>query len=484
MRKITLQSLFLLFAAAALLFQVASAQSTPGAAWTSAIAYANPSANPGELIVSYTSQDAATTYSSATIPVNAHGAGELLIGSSGADPDFSGSAVLSSTIPVYAVYKQFVSQGDINFSPILYTSFSADEAGSTNYIPTFLKKSSAFTQVGIQNMEDEEISLLLTFYTPTLNAATYTASFTVPANGSKLFDPTRDATTPALPSSFDGSLVIEATKTSDSTPADILASAIEMQTTGRRASAFEGVAGGSDQHYVASAMCNYGTTRQTTTFSVQNTGTSNATVFIEFYDSTGKLRARTSIAATRSNKLQPNRRATYSSCTLSAMSGRSGAARVYATSNGLYTGPRVPVAVVTKTTSNDGLQSHTTPSQPATSLILPYVRWADADGYKSTLFIMNAGSASASSVVLSFYDASGSLVATQNLATATKVLPKQGMRTSTPSAAGATSAGRFTGSVVIESNQPLVVLVRTVRPVSGVSGYKTLGEDYSSIPLP
>lgn len=476
---------FLIFAAAAvMLFQAVSAQSTPAAAWTSAIEYANPGSNPGELIVSYYSQDAATAYSSTTIPVNAHGAGELLIGSAGADPDFSGSAVLSSSVPVYAVYKQFVHQGDINYSPILYTSYSAGQAGSTSYVPTFLKKSSVNTQVGIQNLEAEEISLLLTFYTPTLNAATFTATFIVPANGSKLFNPSMDATTPALPSSFDGSLVIEATKTSDSTPANILASAIEMQTTGRRASAFEAMAEGGDQHFIASAMCNYGTTRQTTTFSIQNAGSINATVFIEFYDSTGKLRARTSIAATRSNKLQPNRRASYSSCTLSAMSRRSGSAQVYATSDGKYTGPRVPIAVVTKTTSNDGLQTHTTPGQPSTNLVLPYVRWADADGYKSTLFIMNAGSASANNVVLRYYDASGSLVATQNLATATKLLPKQGMRTSTPSAAGATSGGRFTGSVVIESSQPLVVLVRTVRPVTRVSGYKTLGEDYSGIPLP
>ncbi len=483
MRKTTTRAIFLIVIAAIVIFQAASAQTT-GPAWTSAIEYANPSSNPGELIVSYTSEDAAASYSSMTIPVNAHGAGELLIGSAGADPDFAGSAVLSSTVAVYAVYKQFVNQGDVNYSPILYSSFSADQAGSTIYAPTFLKKSSAYSQVGIQNLEDEEISLLLTFYTATLNATTYSATFTVPANGSKIFDPKVDATTPVLPSSFDGSLVIIATLTSDSSPANILASVIEMQTTGRRASAYEALAAGANQQFVPTAMCNYGSTRQTTYFSVQNTGTENATTFIEFYNSSGKLLARTSIAATRSNKLQPNRRAAYSTCTLSTMSRRSGSAMIYATSNGKYNGPRVPVAVTTKVTSTDGLQTQSTPVQGATSLILPYVRWADADGYSSTIFVMNAGSTSDNSVVLRYYDASGTLVATQNLASATKVLAKQGFRTSTPSQAGATSGGRFTGSVVIESTQPLVVIVRTVRPVTGVSGYKTLGEDYNGIPLP
>jgi hypothetical protein len=55
-----------------------------------------------------------------------------------------------------------------------------------------------------------------------------------------------------------------------------VATAIEATTEAPKVSAFEGVAQGSNTIYMPSALCNFGTTLQSTAYAVQNTSTSNS----------------------------------------------------------------------------------------------------------------------------------------------------------------------------------------------------------------
>jgi hypothetical protein len=99
-----------------------SAQGATDQTWTSSITYYTPSATAGEMVVTYYASDG-TPYSTATIPLDPHKAGSLLIGSVSAVPaDFGGgSAVLAASVPIVATYVQFASGAEVaNYGRMLY----------------------------------------------------------------------------------------------------------------------------------------------------------------------------------------------------------------------------------------------------------------------------------------------------------------------------------------------------------------------------
>lgn len=459
----------------------ASAQST-SATWSSAIVYGNPTDfTDCTLEVAYINSGASgvtPVLTTATIPVAAHGSGELLIGSLGATlTDFTGSAVVSSNCPLSAVYRQFAAQtsaaNSTAYSPVLYEAFTGDQAGKTFFLPTFMRSASQFSQVGIQNISDFDVKATATFRNSTLAVP---ADFIVPAKGSRVFT---SAEFPGLPASFDGSLTISAVENVTSSPRDgqIVVSSQELQTSGRRAYAFVGVKQGAQKLYMPAALCNVGTTRQTSYYAVQNAGAAAATVYVEYRTNEGVL-----ITRHTAGIVLPGKKVNTNACQARNMAGKSGVAVIYAKEivDGAPKGPLAPLAVVGKVTSTDGLATAFT-GQPAgaTALTLPYVRWGASSTDRSYISIMNAGGGPATVTVKYYGINGGAPLKTQTFSN----IPVNGKRSSNPSTfAGSLAGGVYVGAVEITSNMPVVALVRTQKTTT-ITGYKTLGEDYTGMAI-
>lgn len=468
----------------------AIAQTPSGLSWNSAIAYANPYDQPSQLSIQYLSP-LGDNFSTAANPINPYMSGELWIGSlEGADPSFQGAAVVNSSLPLSAVYLQSAT-GSVR-SPVLYSGFTADQAADRVAIPLFTLSASLNSQLGIQNTQAVDLLLTLRFLpVGKLAEATY-SGVSLPAGSSLVVDRTWLATN--LPDSgtafpyltrFDGAVVVEASAPSAPELTHlVVASVIDIQTTSRRGYAYEGVPATIPQEYVylPAAMCRYGSTRLTTTFSIQNASSGveavNGTVFIDYYSASG---ARiTTVKA--SSGLVPGRRVNASACASIRMNRKSATARVYATSNGKANGPKVPLAVIAKTSSSDGLLAAFTGSTGGgTSVSIPYVPWQTGDAnkkYRTYISIMNVGEAKAGNITIQYYKSDGTPGRTHVLATAARPLNRFAKVSST----AATTTSMFKGSAVVTSDQPVVVLVR-VQQATTISGYRTLGEDYLGIPF-
>lgn len=440
--------------------------------WSSAIAYYNPDAA-GDLVVTYYNADGSVAAESDAISIPSHGSGTLMIGDLGTLPsDFGGSAVISSGVPLVAVYKQFPGGTDTNYSPVFYSAFSADQAGNWFWIPSWVRFAGSYTQLGIQNLEDSEISVHVALKN-TANTITNHYSFDIAAGGNKLvtYKELAEVGT-AVVTPFDGAAMVEAVIKGTTDPADIVVAAQDLYTAGRRAYAYEGVNSGATELYMPNAMCNVGTTKQTTLFAIQNTDSvSTGAIFAEFYTDAGALIVRYKLA----KSLVPGQRVTLNPCSARAMAGKTGTAKIYATTGTLYTSPRVQIAAVGKAQSNDGLlTAYTGAAAGATLVHLPYVRWASA-GENTAMFIQNT-TTSAANVSVKYYNADGDLVATHNV-----VVPAKGKKNSNPSMVPSSlTSGTFIGAVTVTSTQPVVVLARTQKRTTIVN-YKTLGEDYIGI---
>ena len=447
---------------------VAQAPIPTATTWTSAIAYYNPGAA-GDLFITYYNADGTEAFTSNTISIAEHGSGTLLIGDLDTrDPNFAGSAVISSGVPLVAVYKQMPGGSNKDYSPVFYSAFSADQAGSTFYLPTWVRFAASYTQLGIQNLEDGAITAAITLKN-TAGTTKGPFNFDIPAGGNKLVT-YLDLTGVITP--FDGSAVVTAVMQGTSDPAEIVVAAQDLYTTGRRAYAYEGVAAGANELFMPSAMCNWSTTKQTSYYAIQNAGTdSTKAIFAEFYTDAGKLIVRYKMTKT----LAPGQKVSLNPCSARAMAGKSGTAKIYATTTTVYDGPPVPIAAVGKVQSNDGLlTAFTGASAGATETYLPYVRW-NSDGENSFIAIQNT-TATPATVSVKYYNPDGILKATHKI-----TVPAMGKKNSNPSmVASSLTSGVFVGAVTVESDQPVVVLVRTQRKTT-ITGFKTLGEDYIGI---
>lgn len=479
MKRFALLTLILVLTLALALPSAATAQVTR-AVWTSMIVYANPSSQGGSLQIMYYASGGGTAQ--AEQPVDPYASGELFIGSvSAIGEEFSGSAVISASVPVVAVYRQFAagSGTDAAYSPVLYTASDQTQTSPNYFIPSFIRSASAFTQVGIQNVETFNVTLTLDFYSASGTKTTFALPGTVASQSSKIIS---YADLPGFPALFDGSLVIRAVKSDDvNTGGRIVATAQELQFTGRKAVAFEGANTGANQSYLANASCNWGKTYQTSAFYVQNAGAVKGTVFIEFRSASGSM-----ITRFKAGTVEAGRRLLTNACKTARMAGKSGSAVIYATTNGLYNGPRVPVVVTGKVTSRDGLQTaFMGVPQGALRVSAPYVRWSPSSADESTyISIMNVGSAPAN-VQVKYYELTGAVddVSESKATHSLLNIPVLGKRSTTPYMIPASlTDGAFNGSILVESDQPVIVIVRAQKSTS-ITGYKTLGEDYLGVPV-
>jgi hypothetical protein len=460
------------------------AQSAP--TWNSVIAYFNP--NPGpvsppeELSVVLYKEDGTPIYldfggDDGSIPMLPYQSGTLLLGQIVTDAEFKGSAMVSATVPIMAVYKR-VANNNEPYSPILYTSFDISQAGQGKvFIPSVRRLTAYDTQIGIQNVESLAVELDISIY-DLAGTQIHSVAASIPPLTSFIFK--MSSYPEQIPIPFEGSLVVRSRLAGTSVAARVVAAVQEIQSGGRRAFAYEGLAGNDTFLFMPTAACQAGETALTTAFTVQNTGAIPTNVHVDYINVEGDM-----IANSHTATIAPYASFIFDACgeeVLEATQGQEMSAVIFSDGEN--------IAAVGKLESNDGLMTAFT-GQPMEGLssggvyrvVLPYVEWATrANGFQTTISVMNASAKPAQNVrALYFGNKGDSPVAIHNLGTTANSLLPYTRRTTSPVAARAVEGRGFNGAVILESDQPIVALARVVRTVD-VNGYKTLGEDYNGIP--
>ncbi len=463
----------------AIVVPAASAQSATSQTWTSSITYYTPSSSGGTLQVNYYA--GATLYTGPTITLAPNKAGSLLIGTVSTVPDgFAGSAVLSADVPIVATYVQFAAGAEAgNYGRPIYSGFNPQDAATPFYVPTVLyQKFNTTSRIGVQNVESFEIAARLKFYAVGASTPTVTKTVDIPAQASYIFTPSDIS---GLTPGFNGSLVIEATKKGDpTTQGRVVASSVETADSGRFAYAFEGVAQGANKIYMPSMLCKYRPEQQMSYYAIQNAGSTTATVTIQFYNTAGAQ-----VGTMSGTDIPPGGKISVQPCVYGVPENTSGSAVIESVG--------APVIAIGKISANNGLATAFV-GQPAgyNKVALPYIRWAadPSRDFRAYIAIMNVGNASATNIVAKYYDGNGSLAGTHVVANASNPLGVFIKRNSDPYTAGALhpTYNDFGfhpsgGAVEIESDQPIVVVVRLARNVS-LGTVTMFGEDYNGTPIP
>ena len=456
---------------------MAQAQSATNQVWTSSITYYTPSDTSGTLMISFYPERSGTPITLPSITLAPHKAGSLFVGGVSELGSFTrGSAILSSEVPVVATYVQFAAPPETNnYGRLIYSGF--DNGASTFYIPTFLKRQFGSTSLmGIQNLENFDAEIRVRFYAVGSSTPTDDRVYTVPV-GSSIIIPANDISRVNLPDGFNGSVVIQANRQGDSsTPARVVASAQETDDNGRGAYAFEGVASGANQIYMATMLCNAFGTGQTSYYAIQNISlSSSASVRVFFYDTSGNL-----IGQTPVQPVGPGNKWSVNPCNYISP-GVSGSAVISATG--------APVVAIGKVKDNIGMATaFVGQAVGGTKVVAPYIRWAatPTSEWRTYVAIMNVGTGNATNIRVLYYDGNGTLRAQHTVASVDNPLPPFIKRNTNPQVAGALDgSGTFGfappgGAIEVLSDQPVVVIVRAQRDLSPPLGsVQRFAEDYN-----
>ena len=452
-----------------------SAQSATNAVWSTSITYYTPSDTGGTLQISYYPEGGGSRIDAAPITLAPHKAGSLFIGAvSGMTNTFSGSAVLSADVPVVATA---VNLAGNDYPRPLYSGFDASQASDTFFIASVLyRKFGSTSLLSIQNIGQASVNATLSVYAAGATTPAFQHTYNIPAQAAELV-PAGDM---GLSAGFTGSAVVSAPGGS------VVAVAQETDDAGRGAKAFEGVAGdgGGDTLFMASMMCRaFG--GQTSYYAIQNVGSpGTANVEIDFYDKDGaKVYTATGLSIGPGNKISENP-CKYTS-NAAALEGISGSAVIRST-NGM------PLVAIGKVSGAGGTPTAFLGQTAGdTKVAAPYIRWKanPTQGERAFVAIMNVGSGNATSVVARYYNNQGVLAATHTLATSGDPLPRFIKVNTNPSSGNALDGNGdfgvnpYGGAIEIESDQPVVVVVRVSKTVSYGSTTK-FAEDYNAISVP
>jgi len=442
--------------------------------FTTSITYQNVgSASASVQLDIYNSSGAAVGSLTRTLPAN--GADSIFVGGIAAlGADFNGAGALSSDQPLVATLVQLP---DAN-STVKNRPLSNGFADGTDrvLIATVLKATfGTSTKFSIQNIDSAPANIAIKFYN-TSNVLVHTINANnVPAN-SAYYVSAHDLA--ALGASFNGAVIADSTRVAGGA-GKIVGSAMELEVSGQRATAFEGVQGGSSTVYMATALCNaFG--GSTTNYAVQNAGSTSTDVTVTYQG-----------GGTETKTVGAGAKASFNTCAVKA-AGYSGAATVTTSNNG-------SIVVVGKASGPGVLATaFVGASSGAATLAHPYIRWSAANfdqggrnRQRGNIAIQNVGSATVNNVLVKYFDRDGQLVGTHTIAS----IPAGGKANSNPTLAtltagyaGGTTLAEFgyyasgTGggaTIQAPTNSTLISVVR----ISSAPATGTVSEDYSGQPI-
>jgi hypothetical protein len=389
---------------------------------------------------------------------------------------FRGSAVMTSDRLLVATLVQ-VPQSEVVKNRPLSNGFFAGTPEVL--IATVLKNTFNTNSVfSVQNTDSELNNVVIKFYN-TSAVKVHEMPVALQPGASTQVDA---GTITALGASFNGSVVVSATR-ADDTDGNIVATSLELSTTSTGALAFEGVpggaTGGADKIYMASALCNaFG--GQNSAYAVQNTSLTDATSVTVLY-SNGR---------TETKSIGPGAKQSFVACQASGMpDGFSGSATITSTATNV-----VAIGKVYGLGLSTGFLGAFS-GDP--TLALPYVRWSEtqyATGVRQRAYIaiQNVGDAAIPADALSvvYKDKNGVTVFTHTFTESIAVGAKVNSNpyiTSNPATAefGYYTDGSFGGGAVVECSAADCAVVAVVRIQSRVPAFsQTVAEDYNGIPVP
>ncbi len=455
---------------------VAAAQTGYGTPFTSSITGLNLGTGTATINYQFYNEGATSPERTETLMVNAGAGNSLFLGNVNLSADFNGAVVISSDQNVVASAVQIPqpSNGPVRNRP-LYNGFRS--GSPTSLIATTLKNQfNTHTTFAVQNADSKAIDIKVSFY----NAANPQAAPIVVekknvAVGAPVYfdlgDPS-DAAGGALPASFNGSAIVEGFEAGTTTPANVVSSALELQTNNVGVRAFEGVTGGSKTVYMATALCNaFG--GQTSFYAVQNTSrTDAANVTVTYSDNSTKQVA-----------ISAGAKASINPCdTVSA--GFSGAATI--------TSVGADIVVVGKVGGAGRYTAFLGESSGADELALPYVRWSETQfpgsRQRANIAIQNVGSSAVNGVTVEYRDKNGDLVGTHTIGT---INAGEKANSNPVSATGdaaklaefgtpdANPGGGFGGGAIVKC--PGGQCIAVVR-IASKNGDAAVAEDYNGVP--
>jgi hypothetical protein len=305
-----------------------------------------------------------------TRPNLAMGAGtSVSIGTLGdIDPGFKGSAVMQSDQPLLATLVQVPAPGNVKVRP-LSNGFAAGAPQSL--IATVLKNMFSpanNTIFSVQNVDSQANDINIKYYDTTATLR-LEEDFEDVASGAAIYVNTGEAGN-ALPSPFNGSAVVTATR-ADSSDGAIVSSAMELEVTGVGAKAFEGVAQGATTFYMPSALCNFAIgpgLLTNTSYAVQNTSLTTETVVTVTYSN----------GATLTKTVGAGSKQSFVACQATGMTQNwNGSATVTSTATDVIAVGKAYGAGLSTAFVGAAMGSGTE------KVALPYVRWASTANWNS-----------------------------------------------------------------------------------------------------
>lgn len=461
--KFTLLSALVLVLAVAV--SSAAAQGAYSASLSSAITYQNVGDGPANIVFSFYAEDSATPITVERTLAQGAGSSLFVGGLNEISSGFSGSAVASSDQPIVATMVQIFDSGSGVKNRPLSNGF--DSGSNQVLLATVLKNRFSTTTVfSVQNTGAASTSVTVQLYNadnPAAAPITLTEA-DLPAGAAKYFDL---GAISSVPDNFNGSAVITA-----GAGGEVVATALELSTNGTAASAFEGVAAGSNTVYMATALCNaFGAT---SAYAVQNTGNAAATVTVNY-----------AAGATKSSTIQPGAKQSFNACTDGNAAGYSGSAKIESVGG--------EIVAIGKVFGSGNSTAFVGATSGASKLALPYVRyttaqWDNGARQRAFIAIQNiGGDLAAGQVTIEYLNLSGQVVGTHTLgalASGAKANsnPKNSAVVGTPANLDEFGyVGGFGGSAIIKgpAGSQLVAVVR----IQSRDGAGVVGEDYSGIPI-
>ncbi len=406
--------------------------------------------------------------------LNPNASSSIFIGSlSEISPGFRGTAVLASDKRMIATLVQ-VPQGsvDVKNRP-LSNGFASGSANSL--LATVVKNvfaAQTYTVFSVQNAGTAATPVAIKFYnTANPPVLVHTINVTLQPGAGYFVD---TGTVSALGSSFNGSVVIE------STSGSIISSAMELDSNGIGANAFEGVGAGATTFYMPSALCNYlvSGVPTNTYYAIQNTSLTQSTNVTVTY-SNGATQSTTT-------PIGPGGKFSFTTCNATGMTSNwQGSAKVVSTTT--------PIIAVGKARGAGLSTAYVGFTTGASKIGLPYVRWSETQFFtgarqRTNIAIQNIGTTTITGdILVKYIDPNGNIVGTHTI---TADVPPEGKVNSNPMYATPQlpEFGYFPtgtgGGVIIEgpSGSQLAAIARVNSYV--VSRNERAGEDYNGVGIP
>jgi len=464
--------------------------------FTTRIYVQNPNPNPASGIINFFDELGSGMPHSVNVPLNlnSNGSTEILVGLlSGLGSGWKGSAVISADQPVVAASVQVPPTG---YGHMMSNAFTSAEGTSNLFLTTFLRNvGNEVSLFGVQNIESEAINIRARFI-DTAGNPVITPTLVLQANTAKFFDAANAAATigPSFPITFNGSVVVTATKVSDGSPARIVGiSETRRNDTGSspnrfRAYAFEAIplSAGAQTIYMPTALCKSGPGSQTTFFAIQNLSFTSPTVITVTYTAvTGSL------PSPNVQNLPPLAKVSVDPCQTNGAAAYSGAATITSSSQ--------PIAAVGKAAQTSGpltqprfTTAFLAQASGASRLAVPYIRWnPPGTDFRSFVAIQNIGSTSipAGQLTVTYYAQDGTVAANCTSVVAMPVGAKLNSTAANTFPADFTCSpavglsSSFIGSAVIQgpSGSNLLAVVRNFAPAASAQIHT---EDFNAILLP